>query len=342
MPIFQLCNIFVEIFIFMRILGMGNALIDVLATLRSDVVIQEVGLLKGGMELIDIDRLKKIKQLFSSIHTSQACGGSAANAIAGLTHLGISTGFIGKIGNDDLGKFYEQDLLENGIVSHLQKSDAHSGCAMTFISPDGERTFGTYLGAAATLSAADLSAEMFRGYDLLHIEGYLVQDPALIRKAVLLAKNEGLKISLDMASYNVIRQQPEFSKELVTDYADIVFANEEEAFAFKGKLPREAAGIIAEQCEIAIVKCGKDGSIIQQGDICLQIDALSAQCIDSTGAGDLYAAGFLYGLANGCTLEQSGRIGTILAGNVIEVIGPRMDNERWNKIKLKVNALLEA
>ena len=193
MPIFQLCNIFVEIFIYMKILGMGNALTDVLATLQSDTIIQEAGLLKGGMKLIDIERLEKLKQLFSTIHTSRACGGSAANAITGLTHLGIDTGFIGKVGRDDLGRFYEQDLLDNGIESHLQKGDASSGCAMTFISPDGERTFGTYLGAAADLSATDLSTEMFSGYDLLHIEGYLVQDPALIRKAVQLAPKPGVE-----------------------------------------------------------------------------------------------------------------------------------------------------
>lgn len=342
MPIFQLCNIFVEIFIYMKILGMGNALTDVLATLQSDTIIQEAGLLKGGMELIDIDRLEKLKQLFSTIHTSRACGGSAANAITGLTHLGIDTGFIGKVGRDDLGRFYEQDLLDNGIESHLQKSDTRSGCAMTFISPDGERTFGTYLGAAATLSATDLSAEMFRGYDLLHIEGYLVQDPALIREAVRLAKSQGLKISLDMASYNVIKQQPEFSRELVTGYADIVFANEEEALAYTGQPPRQAVEEIARQCDIAVVKCGKEGSFIQQGDTLLHIDALPVQCLDSTGAGDLYAAGFLYGLATGCSLEQAGRIGTLLAGNVIEVIGPRMEQARWDKIKLKVRELLGA
>ncbi len=119
MPIFQLCNIFVEIFVFMRILGMGNALIDVLATLQSDAVIQEVGLLKGGMELIDIDRLERIKRLFLAISTTLACGGSAANAIAGLAHLGVSTGFLGKIGNDDFGKFYEQDLLENRLTIQM-------------------------------------------------------------------------------------------------------------------------------------------------------------------------------------------------------------------------------
>lgn len=331
-----------EIFVFMRILGMGNALTDVLATLKSDTPIQEAGLLKGGMELIDAGRLKNIKRIFASVHTSQACGGSAANAIAGLTRMGVSTGFIGKVGNDELGQFYENNLIENGVKSHLKKGKLDSGCAMTFISPDGERTFGTYLGAAATLSATDLSDNMFSGYDLLHIEGYLVQDPHLIRKAVSLAKAAGLKISIDMASYNIIEQQLDFCRELIADYADIVFANEDEAFAYTGMEPEQAVGIIAEQCEIAIVKCGKRGSIIQSSDTCLQIGSLPVQCIDSTGAGDLYAAGFIYGLTQNCTLEQAAHIGTILASNVIEVIGPRMDNDRWDKIKLKVNTLLEA
>lgn len=325
----------------MKILGLGNALTDVLATLQSDECINEMGLLKGGMQLIDEDKLLKIMSTFEDFDTVLASGGSAANAISGLTRMGISAGFIGKIGQDSYGRFYKEDMESNGVVTYLQESNIASGCAMTMITPDGERTFGTYLGAAATLSVEDLHPDMFYGYDMLHIEGYLVQDPKLIRKAVKLAQNARLKISLDMASYNIVNANLEFFKELIQEYVDIAFANEEEALAYTGEEPQKAVSILAKDCEIAIVKCGSQGSIIQKGNEIFNVKATPAKCIDSTGAGDLYAAGFIYALSQHYSLDTAGEIGSILSGNVIEVIGTKMDDARWENIKKEVNILVQ-
>lgn len=338
MGIFQLCNIFAENFFRMRILGMGNALTDVLAILPSDQAIHDAGLLKGGMELINEDKLLKLMSLFEDFDTFLAGGGSAANAMAGLARMGISCGFIGKVGHDSYGAFYKEDLIKNGVTPFLLEGDLPSGCAMTMITPGGERTFGTYLGAAATLSAADLCPEMFTGYDLLHIEGYLIQDPDLIRRAVALAKSSGLKISLDMSSYNIVKTNLIFFRELL-DATDIVFGNEEEAYAYTGSEPEKAAEILSRQCEIAVVKKGPQGSVVRSGEEVCHIGILPGACKDSTGAGDLYAAGFLYGLSNKYSLCACGELGAILAGNVIQVIGPRMDDAHWDKIKLKVRSL---
>lgn len=324
----------------MRVIGLGNALTDILAILNSDECIQEMGLLKGGMQLIDEDKLLKIMAMFEDFDTFMASGGSTANTLSGLTRMGIEAGFIGKIGHDSYGRFYREALQKNGIQTHLIEGDIASGCAMTLITPDGERTFGTYLGAAATLTAEELSSRMFEGYDLLQIEGYLVQDPHLIRRAVQLAKDAGLKISLDMASYNVIRENHDFFQELIREYIDIAFANEEEAYAYTGRNAKEAVAILARECDIAVVKCGSHGSIIQQGDYYTEVAATKTKCIDSTGAGDLYAAGFLYALSMNLPLEIAGEIGSILSGNVIEVIGTNMDDARWDEIKLKVGELL--
>ena len=324
----------------MRVIGLGNALTDVLAILNSDEYIQEMGLLKGGMQLIDEDKLLKIMAMFEDFDTFMASGGSTANTLSGLSSMGIETGFIGKIGHDSYGKFYRKTLEKTGIQTHLIEGDLASGCAMTLITPDGERTFGTYLGAAATLTAQELSPEMFKGYDLLQIEGYLVQDPHLIRRAVQLAKDAGLKISLDMASYNVIRENHDFFQELIREYIDITFANEEEAYAYTGCNPQEAVAILSRECDIAVVKCGSHGSIIQQGDYYTEVKATKAHCIDSTGAGDLYAAGFLYALSLNLPLATAGEIGSILSGNVIEVVGTGMDEKRWDEIKLKVDKIL--
>lgn len=144
-----------------------------------------------------------------------------------------------------------------------------------------------------------------------------------------------------MASYNIVNENLEFFHELVRDYVDIAFANEEEAFAYTGKEPEEAVKEIASECDIAVVKCGKLGSIVQKRDEIARIGSTPTKCIDSTGAGDLYAAGFLYGLSKNYSLKVSGSIGAVLSGNVIEVIGTKMDDNRWNQIKLKVKRIVE-
>lgn len=163
------------------------------------------------MTLIDETKLLIINECFSEMETELATGGSAGNAIRGMACLGAGTGFIGKVGNDAYGKFYWQSLLERGTEANLLvSSELPSGVASTFISPDGERTFGTYLGAAATLKAEDLSREMFKGYTYLFIEGYLVQDHDMILRAIELAKEAGLQICLDMASYNIVEQGSRF------------------------------------------------------------------------------------------------------------------------------------
>ena len=197
---------------------MGNALTDVLARLHSDECFDEMGLLKGGMQLIDEEKLLRIMSVFEGLETTLASGGSAANAVSGVARMGIESGFIGKIGRDAYGRFFREDMERNGVQTLLIEGEQASGCAMTMITPDGERTFGTFLGAAATLCAEELSAEMFEGYDILHIEGYLVQDTSLILRAVQLAKEAGLSVSFDMASYNVVKDNYAIIRDLVENY----------------------------------------------------------------------------------------------------------------------------
>ena len=222
----------------------------------------------------------------------------------------------------------------------LVSSELPSGVASTFISPDGERTFGTYLGAAATLKAEDLSREMFKGYTYLFIEGYLVQDHDMILRAIELAKEAGLQICLDMASYNIVEQDHDFFSLLINKYVDIVFANEEEAKAFTGKEPEEALDVIAKMCSIAIVKLGARGSLIRKGTEEVHVHAVTVdRVIDTTGAGDYFAAGFLYGLTCGYSLEKCGKIGSILSGSIIRVIGAEMPAEWWEEIKTRISEL---
>ncbi|MFA8450556.1 MAG: adenosine kinase [Bacteroidales bacterium] len=316
-----------------RVLGIGNALVDIMTRLEDDNLLEDLQLPKGSMQLVDIERAKEIENASKHLKKSLASGGSAANTIRGLANLGVETSFIGKVGKDEMGDFFDTDLKKSNISPKLILSDNQTGSATALVSKDSERTFGTFLGAAVELGASDLSLEMFKGYDYLHIEGYLVQNHDLIEKALVLAKEAGLKVSLDLASYNVVEDNLDFLQKVVRDYVDIVFANEEESKAFTGKSPEESLDILADLCEIAVVKLGSKGSLIKKSAETCTAGVIPANAVDTTGAGDYYAGGFLYGLINNCTLEQCARIGAILSGNVIEVIGAQMEAERWTEIK---------
>lgn len=315
-----------------KVLGMGNALVDVLAIIDNDKTLELLELPKGSMQLIDDKKFEVLTKEINKLETNIVSGGSAANTIIGLAQLGIETGFLGRIGKDSYGEVFKSDLSKHNVSSHLTEADEASGVASTFISKDGERTFGTYLGTAAKLSANDLQANDFQGYKYFYIEGYLVQSHELIRKAIILAKEAGAKVILDLASYNVVEENRDFLLEIIPKYADIVFANEEEARSLLGTDPKEAVSILAKSTEIAIVKMGAKGSWIQCGDDKVLVPTYSVNCIDSTGAGDLYAAGFIYGLINGRSIEASGQIGTILAARVIQYIGAKVHDDDWSDI----------
>lgn len=319
-----------------KILGLGNALVDIIMFIDRDELLNELNLPKGSMQLVDIERSNAVYKATKAYERSMASGGSAANTINGLARLGNNAGYIGKVTDDELGKFFEENLLKNNINPILLKSEAGTGKVMALISEDKERTFATYLGAAVEMMASDIKKEMFEGYDIFHVEGYLVQNNELIEQSLKFAKESGLTTSIDLASYNVVEDNLEFLKHLVANYVDIVFANEEEAKAFTGMEPFEALNEISKSCEIAIVKVGKDGAYIKKDDVVVKVDAIKAEVVDTNGAGDLFAAGFLFGFANNKNLRQCGDYGALLAGNVIEVIGASIDEERWKKIKEKI------
>ena len=323
-----------------RILGMGNALTDILLQIDNDELLSSLSLLKGGMQLINTERSEEINASVSRFEKKMATGGSASNTINGITRLGMAGGFVGKVGKDDIGLFFTNDSIYNGVEPKLSLSETPSGCCTVLVSPDGERTLCTYLGAACELEAADLTPELFAGYDIFHIKGYLVQNHDLIRTAVKLAKQEGLKVSIDMASYNVVEAHLDFLHEIVREYVDIVFANEEEARAYTGHEPEQALNIISEQCEIAIVKVGKEGSLIKSNNEKVRIKPRKANCIDTTGAGDLYASGFLFGLASNYSLEVCGKIGSVVSANVVEVLGAKMSEEVWESIHADIKEIV--
>ncbi|MCB8965019.1 MAG: adenosine kinase [Bacteroidales bacterium] len=316
-----------------KVLGLGNALVDIMTKLNNDSTLDALGLPKGSMQLVDEHFIQKATDFTKHLPHTLAAGGSAANTIHGLANMGIDTAFIGKIGDDSFGKVFQADMSKHGINPMVLKGQADSGRALALVSPDTERTFATYLGAAIELTADDLSPEMFDGYSYFHIEGYLVQNHDLIRRAMEIAHSKGLLISIDMASYNVVRDNQAFLQEIIQKYVSIVFANEDEAKAFTGKSPEESLDVFAQMVSIAVVKLGAEGSIIKRGNERINVGIIGVDCIDTTGAGDLYAAGFIYGLIKNLSLYKCGQIGSVLSGHVIEVLGPKMDGMRWQNVK---------
>ena len=317
-----------------RVIGIGNALTDMLVNLANDNILEEYQLSKGSMSLVDSQLQTAISKGVAGYPYSLSLGGSASNTIRAMAHLGCDVAFVGKVGEDTTGEFYIQALRNVGVTPYILHSEHKSGKCVSLVSPDGERTLVTHLGAAADLQSEDIDATIFDSYDCLYVEGYLVQDHELIRITMHKAKAQGLKIAIDLASFNVVEENREFLYELVEQYVDILFANEDEARAFTGETePLNALNYISRMCELTIVKIGMRGALIKRGEEVVHVGIMAAaKRVDTTGAGDFYAAGFLYGLTQGLPLRECGTIGAITAGKVIEVVGTTFGEDTWQEI----------
>lgn len=307
---------------------------DMLVNLKTDAVLGRFKLAKGSMSLVDTKLQTEISKSVAGLPYSLSLGGSAGNTIRAMARLGCDVGFIGKVGTDTTGDFFEQALANLGVKPVIYRGKERSGKCVSLISPDGERTMVTHLGAALELTADEIPSSVFNGFDCLYIEGYLVQDHKLIEGVAKSAKSCGLKVAIDLASFNVVEENLEFLNNLVAKYVDIVFANEDEARAFTGEQePLNALQAISEMCELAVVKIGIKGALIKQGEEVVHVGIMAAaKRVDTTGAGDFYAAGFLSGMCDGLSLRQCGTIGAVTAGKVIEVVGTTFGEEAWEDI----------
>jgi len=317
-----------------RVIGIGNALTDMLVNLKTDSVLERFGLAKGSMSLVDTALQTEISKSVAGLPYSLSLGGSAGNTIRAMARLGCDVGFIGKVGRDKTGDFFVQALENLGVEPIVLRGTERSGKCVSLISPDGERTMVTHLGAALEFAAPEIEPGIFEGYDCLYVEGYLVQNHDLIRAAVRTAKECGLQVAIDLASFNIVAENLEFLRSLVKEYVDIVFANEEEAKTFTCEAePLNALQAISEMATLAVVKIGTRGALIKQGGEVVHVGIMAAaKRVDTTGAGDFYAAGFLSGLCDGLSLRQCGTIGAVTAGKVIEVVGTTFGEEAWRDI----------
>ncbi len=313
------------------IVAVGNALVDVLSQVSDEFIknqSEQYGMEKGAMTLIDDARaLELYGQMDDGMETS---GGSAANTMAGFASFGGKGGFIGKVADDALGKTFQNDIRSLGIQFDTQPlvMGAPTGRCLILVTPDAERTMNTFLGASVELGDDDVDAELIAQAKVTYLEGYLYDRDQAKRafvKAAEAAHNYGHRVSLTLSDpFCVDRHRHDFLG-LVENHVDILFANEEEIKSLYMQQDFEdAKSAVREKCEIAVLTRGAQGAVVLADGKEFEIPAAPVvQVIDTTGAGDQFAAGFLYGFTEGLSIEQCGQLGALAAGEVISHIGPR-------------------
>jgi sugar/nucleoside kinase (ribokinase family) len=308
-------------------LTIGNALVDVLATVDEGFLVRE-NIVKGSMNLVDIKRSKHLHSLVNS--RTEMSGGSAANTAYGLASLGGKAGFIGKISADRLGDSFSRDLDSVGVkfFPGVTCETEDTGRCLIVVTPDGNRTMNTFLGAASLLDAADISKTAVQSAAVVFLEGYLFDKDAAkeaFRTAAEYAHAAGRKVALTLSdSFCVDRHRADFLS-LVKNDIDILFSNEDELKAlYQVDSINDGLHQLRDNCEFAAVTRNEHGSVVIDGDEVVIIDAEPVESVvDATGAGDMYAAGFIYGFVRGKPIEQCGKIGSIVASEVITHMGPR-------------------
>ncbi|THB80125.1 MAG: adenosine kinase [Desulfobacteraceae bacterium] len=316
-----------------RITGIGNVLVDVLIN-ESDRFLSDLGKEKGGMTLVDNQDIETI--LTRTDQRPQVVpGGACCNTILGVGMLGGDARFIGNRGNDDFGNLFENSLKSCGVDPRISMSGSPTGKALSVITPDAQRSMFTFLGASVELAPGMVTPDLFENTAIAMIEGYLLFNPELMTAAVNAAKSAGASIAVDLASFEVVNASKDILDRIVKDDVDILIANEDEALAFTGHEDEQLAlEALSEHVTYGVLKVGKRGSFICHGGHITQINPVSGKdAVDTTGAGDLWAAGFLYGIAHGLSVEHSGALGSACGYEVCQVIGAQIPEAGWHRIK---------
>lgn len=321
-----------------RVVGLGSALVDILVH-ENDDFIRRIGVEKGGMTLVDVSTLEDILAQVSS-STTVVPGGSACNTAVGIGRLGGRSRFVGKRGNDEMGRFFEDALVQRGVDPRLMMSSLPTGRVLSIITPDAQRTMLTYLGASADTQPDEMTPDCFADSAVVHIEGYLLFNPDLMLAALTAAKSAGALVSLDLASFTVVEQARSVLEEIIREYVDILIANEDEALAYTGRsVEKQAIERLSRHVDVAVLKVGARGSYIQNSNGIRRISAQgTGAAVDTTGAGDLWASGFLYGLVRGFGHAKSGALASACGYEVCQVVGAHIPDAGWMRIKRHLEA----
>tara|TARA_R100000322_G_scaffold18701_11_gene11906 strand:+ start:22032 stop:23021 length:990 start_codon:yes stop_codon:yes gene_type:complete len=308
-----------------QVVGIGNAIVDVI-TQNTDDFLEHMGIEKGIMQLVEKERGET---LYGAMEERvQAPGGSVANTLAGLGNLGLSTGFIGRVRDDSLGRFYAHEMAEDGtafVNAPVADGELPTSRCMIFVTPDGERSMNTYLGISSEISEVDVPEEAARDTEVMFLEGYLYdkdKGKAAFNRAAELTHAAGGKVGISLSDPFCVERHRDDFRRFVKEM-DFVIGNEHEWQSLYETDLSAALEQAAQECGLAV--CTRSGSdvVLMQGDREATVPVTRVDPVDTTGAGDQFAAGFLYGYATGRDLETCGRMGVIAAGEVISHIGPR-------------------
>ena len=301
---------------------------------EEDAFVAQAGVPKGGMELVEYDHIQKVLDR-TTAQPAIVTGGSACNTAVGVAKLGGMARFVGKCGQDDMGDLYVAGLKTCGVDPLLFTASTPTGQVLSIITPDAQRSLLTYLGAASEMAPEEITPTCFENAAIVHVEGYLLFNPDLMQAVLTAARKAGALISLDLASFTVVEMNMERVARIAEEYVDILIANEDEARAFTGLADEhQAITALAAKAPLAVLKVGPRGSYIAHADKIIRVAPVKGgAAVDTTGAGDLWAAGFLYGLVNKFSLEQCGALGSACGMEVCRVVGACIPEEGWERIK---------
>ena len=310
------------------VFGMCNALFDIQAEV-DDETLKALSLTKGTMSLIEEEQQRQIvPQVYTQIVNTEA-GGSGANTMIGVALLGGQACYTSRVGRDEHGNLYGRGLLEKGVKPNLGAAEGTTGISLILVTPDAERTMCTFLGLSRDLQREDVNVEDLRASRYLYDTGYL-WDTDNQKEAVLYAMREanraGVQVALSLSDPFCVGRHKEDFLRLLRDHVDVLFGNYQEAQTLTDTdNPFDAVRALAEHSGIAVVTMDDKGSLIQRGDQRYEVPVYPVHAVDTTGAGDMYAAGLLYGLTQGLPLEITGRIASYAAAQVVAKLGPRLD-----------------
>jgi sugar/nucleoside kinase (ribokinase family) len=324
-------------------LGVGSPIVDTLA-LVDETFIREINAERGGMVLVDADRMAGVLGRIKG-GLKESSGGSAGNTVVAMARLGSKPDMLGKIGDDATGAFYVKSLENAGATSsRIKRGTGPSARCLSMITPDSERTMFTCLAAASTLKPEEIAVADVKGCRLVYVEGYMFFNRALVDRLIEVCAKAGTDMALDLGSFTVVNAMKGELPAILKKSVKLVFANEDEAKALLGDLPEEAmARKLGELCPIAVLKIGKRGSIIcENGKLTRVAPVLVDKAVDTTGAGDFWAAGFLHAWLGGADVGKCGKCGSILGAAVVQVVGTTLDDAAWKKINADVKKVLKA
>ena len=309
------------------VFGVGNAIMD-MQVRCDDAFLEEMGIEKGIMTLVDEVRQQEILSALANHDVNYCSGGSAANTIVGIADMGGKSAYACKTGADSFGKQYLEEMRDLGIAIEVPQTEGQNGTCVVLITPDAQRTMLTYLGISSSLDEDDIVENEVAKAKYLYVEGYLFageSTKAAALKAIEYAKKHHVKVALTVSDPFLIHLFRDQFQQLIEGPVDLLFCNEEEAKALTGlDDPIDCAHAIHQHCENVALTLGKDGSIVMHGGEAFPVEGVAVEAIDTTGAGDMYAAGLLYGITNGIAWQKAGHLGSHAAGVVVSQLGARL------------------